>query len=127
MDNQSRGTNLPPPLLEGFNNFSYALGVVDDKERIGEGRPLTSFRLTDIDSFNFFQVGHGDYAETDVVAFGTTWDEFWLIEAWCDTTGWDCQAGGSIRVAKTFDDLVRYGMSKETRRMAGLLLQEEEE
>lgn len=39
---------------------------------------------------------------------------FILTEAWCDYTGWDCQSGGSSKVAKT-------------KRQAALLAPEQEE
>ncbi len=60
----------------------------------------------------------GDYAEQDVRCYGTLKDGRWFImSAGCDTTGWDCQAGGEYRTAATFDDLVRLEMTSEERVM----------
>jgi hypothetical protein len=40
---------------------------------------------------------------------------FFFLDAWCDYTGWDCQAGGDGQVADTLDNLIRFGMTKEAR------------
>lgn len=40
---------------------------------------------------------------------------FFFLDAWCDYTGWDCQAGGDAQVADTLDNLIRYGMDERGR------------
>lgn len=40
---------------------------------------------------------------------------FFFLDAWCDYTGWDCQAGGDGQVADTLPNLIRYGMTTEAR------------
>jgi len=51
---------------------------------------------------------------------GTLTDGRWFfLDAWCDYTGWDCQAGGDTQVADTLDNLVRYGMTTEARERLG--------
>ena len=47
---------------------------------------------------------------------------FAYIEAGCDYTGWDCQAGGSASVARTLPELIRFGMPEESRKDLGLKL-----
>lgn len=37
-------------------------------------------------------------------------------EGSCDYTGWDCQAGNSLTVARTLRELVIYGLTDEARR-----------
>src|SRR5690349_2831986 len=45
---------------------------------------------------------------------------FAFVDASCDYTGWDCQAGGSIIVSGSLDDLVRYGLTDEARDRLGM-------
>lgn len=40
---------------------------------------------------------------------------FFFLDAGCDYTGWDCQAGGDAAVAGSLADLVRWGMGKDQR------------
>lgn len=40
---------------------------------------------------------------------------FFFLDAGCDYTGWDCQAGGDAQVANTLDNLIRYGMDESGR------------
>lgn len=47
------------------------------------------------------------------------------LEAGCDYTGWDCQAGGSAQVASTKAKIIRFGLSQGDRQRLGLLLPEE--
>lgn len=49
---------------------------------------------------------------------------FAYMEGGCDYTGWGCQSGASIILARKFEDLVRMGMTKEARERWGYKLQE---
>jgi len=51
---------------------------------------------------------------------------FFVLEAGCDYTGWDCQASGSSIVASSPDLLIRYGMSRGDRERLGLSLPEDD-
>lgn len=44
---------------------------------------------------------------------------FFLLDAGCDYTGWDCQAGGDAAVAGSLDELIRMGMTNDTRERLG--------
>jgi hypothetical protein len=58
----------------------------------------------------------GDYAEkTCIGIFKLSDGRFISVCSECDTTGWDCQAGGSITVASTLEELIRYGLDKKER------------
>lgn len=46
---------------------------------------------------------------------------YFFIEASCDYTGWDCQAGGTAVVASTLDRLVKLGIGSEFRSRLGIL------
>lgn len=48
------------------------------------------------------------------------------IEAGCDYTGWDCQSGGSSRVAATRENIIRFGLTVEQRAQLGLSLPDDE-
>jgi hypothetical protein len=50
---------------------------------------------------------------------------FFFLEAGCDYTGWDCQAGGDSQVADTLDNLIRFGMDESARDRLGYVLSEE--
>lgn len=40
---------------------------------------------------------------------------FFFLDAGCDYTGWDCQAGGDAQVADTLPNLIRFGMTEDAR------------
>jgi hypothetical protein len=44
---------------------------------------------------------------------------FAYIEAGCNYTGWDCQAGGTAHVADTLEQLIRFGLTEEARDRLG--------
>lgn len=48
---------------------------------------------------------------------------FASIEAGCDYTGWDCSAGGSASVARTYADIVRFGCTNDARSRMGITLE----
>ena len=45
---------------------------------------------------------------------------FAFVDAWCDYTGWDCQAGASVWVHGDLDALVQFGCTREARERMGL-------
>jgi len=47
------------------------------------------------------------------------------LEASCDYTGWDCQAGGDAAVALSREDIERYGLSDSARKRFDITLSEE--
>lgn len=49
---------------------------------------------------------------------------FFFIEAGCDYTGWDCQAGGTCRVSPSLEALWRWGVTDEERRALAPLMSE---
>ncbi len=62
------------------------------------------------------------YAQRDVVLLAELTDGWATLTAWCDTTGWDCQSGGSWKWAATKEDAIRNGLDKEGRIRLGLAL-----
>lgn len=49
---------------------------------------------------------------------------YFFLSAWCDYTGWDCQAGGDSQVAGNEKDLYRYCMDEDARKRFGIKLEE---
>lgn len=58
----------------------------------------------------------GERDERAWLIAGLLADGRWFyIEASCDYTGWDCQAGGSAWVADTWDQIEQFGLTDEAR------------
>ncbi len=49
---------------------------------------------------------------------------FFFLDAWCDYTGWDCQAGGDAQVASTLKGLISFGMTEVARERLALQILE---
>lgn len=47
---------------------------------------------------------------------------YFFLTAWCDYTGWDCQAGGHSEEAPTLEHLIRFCMGDEDRQRLGYTL-----
>lgn len=47
---------------------------------------------------------------------------FISVCSYCDYTGWDCQAGGEIFVAKDEDSIKRFGLNEDERKRLGIVL-----
>ncbi len=45
---------------------------------------------------------------------------WFFLSAGCDYTGWDCQAGGEAKIARTKEDIIRFGMGQEDRDRFGI-------
>ncbi len=57
-----------------------------------------------------------------IAALRLTDGRFAWLSAGCDYTGWDCQAGGSLEIAASLEDLIRLAMGTEDRRRLGYML-----
>ena len=114
--------------FEALETLQEAFGVVEDIRHLDETISPSRFKLRQVISVEGVEISSPEgYASEDVLAYGKTYGGWWLLEAWCDTTGWDCQAGGSIRLADSLEVLVRFGMSQTTRETFGLSLEEDED
>lgn len=86
---------------------------------LGSSCSASAFTREDVESISYHRDGEHD--ETNWLMCGRLHDGRWFyLEAWCDYTGWDCVAGGSVVVADTWIDLVRYGLTDEARELWGL-------
>lgn len=63
------------------------------------------------------------WASVDISFLARLTDGRWAAcTAWCDTTGWDCQAGVDWKVDASRDTVIRFGLDKEARAHLGLSL-----
>lgn len=75
---------------------------------IGNDISTSGFNVGDVQRIVWMDEGQND--GDPWLALGELKDGRWFfLSAWCDYTGWDCQAGGSASVAKTFDDILAFG------------------
>jgi hypothetical protein len=89
--------------------FSYA-GTI----RTATGCPKDPFTIDDVSRILRFENGENDGPSWIMV--GRLKDgRYFFLDAGCDYTGWDCQAGGDAQVADTLDNLIRYGMYESAR------------
>lgn len=112
--------------LEGYDwqkAFEYAGEV---SEFGNDGSPnistLTFGAKASVEPFNrenvkkIYGISEGEHDERSWIVYGQLKDKRWFyLEAGCDYTGWDCQAGGSAITAGNKKDLVRYGLTAEAR------------
>ena len=51
--------------------------------------------------------------------------QFARLSAWCDYTGWDCEAGGDSATATDKDNLIRFSLTTAERKRLGVPLPED--
>ena len=107
--------------------FAYASGVPSygssaTPGAVGEAPPSTEpFNIDDVE-----EVLHAVEGEND----GPSWvivvrlkdGRFGSINASCDYTGWDCQAGGASSVASSYEQIIRFGIGDSDRSRLGIEL-----
>ena len=60
------------------------------------------------------------YGSVDIAATFTLVDgRFGALTGWCDTTGWDCQAGADWYEADTEEELIRTRLTRREREVLG--------
>jgi len=76
--------------------------------RDDETLSTASFTREDVEEL--FHLVEGENDGPSWVSIGRLKDgRFFSIEAGCDYTGWDCQAGGSCTFSKTYEDVIQFG------------------
>lgn len=117
------------------NGMDYNWGEVfcfagkDSGENTGGATPDPAVPSDKIDCSSFgvddvlFIMGmdEGENDTSNWLIYGKLKDNRWFyIEAGCDYTGWDCQAGGNSCIAKTRWEMEQFGISEEDlKRMRG--------
>jgi hypothetical protein len=101
---------VPEMLLRGEDSYTWEAAFSEAK-----------LKPDDIATVAGAYIEDGYYAETTVFAYGQLHDGRWFfMEAGCDTTGWDCQAGGSHETAPSYEQLVAMVMTQEQRAALGV-------
>jgi len=80
----------------------------------GIAEPGKTFTREDVAEFlGYHSYSPEGYGSEDVVGvFKLSDGRYAVLRASCDTTGWDCQAGGSSEVAATLFDLVWFALDQ---------------
>ena len=86
-----------------------------------EAFAYADFELHDVEEIIKDDAGAND--EASWLAVGRLKDgRYFFLSAWCDYTGWDCQAGGSCEFADSLDALIRWRLGDEDRARLGYVL-----
>lgn len=110
-------------------DWGEAFGYAGEGARSGSGEPMRvegatavsvdRFTREDVEEVIGITVGENDGEPWEVA--GRLRDGRWFfLTAWCDYTGWDCQAGGQAWVADDRDSLIQFGITAVTRERWGL-------
>lgn len=89
-----------------------------------------AFDVAGLDPEEVVDVINADEGEND----GESWicygqlanNSFFFLTAWCDYTGWDCQAGGEFFTHYDLEQLKRFNMSDRDRERLGIVLEDVE-
>lgn len=109
--------------LEGYD-WQEVFVYGGDVERVPPGSEISrdAVRLADVVEVLYAVEGEND--GPCWVAVGRLQDDRWFaIEAGCDYTGWDCQAGGRAYVAADPEAIVRFGLDNDQRKRLGITLE----
>lgn len=91
---------------------------------VGENPPSAEpFGMDDVAAIIAASNGEAD-GENWMIALQLKDERYAYIEAGCDYTGWDCQAGGSAWVASSLPELIRWALSEPARARLELPLPE---
>lgn len=126
--------DAPRPLLSALDDYNW-------EEVFGEGTggnctPIipsvppgskvstVTFGRRDVEIIFGQQEGEND--GPDWIVYGRLWDgRFFVARGGCDYTGWDCRASNGGNVAKTRNDLIRFGLSADERIRFGVAFPED--
>ncbi len=92
--------------------------------RTATGCAKDGFTLADVSEVIAAEPGEND-GPSWLMAGRLKDGRFFFLDAGCDYTGWDCQAGGDAQVADTLDNLIRFGMTQDARDRLKLPLRDE--
>lgn len=81
---------------------------------------LTPFEVTDVSEVLYADEGENDSASW-IIAGILNDGRYFYLEAWCDYTGWDCQAGGKCSIASNLEELMQFGLTEGARSRFGLI------
>lgn len=98
--------------LEAFSVIDPESWVDGDAEK-GTVAPIGPDEVAEVLAHH---IEFGDCAETEVWLLARTNDgRYFFLNSSCDTTGWDCQAGGHAYVSKDLERVKTFGMTLDER------------
>lgn len=122
-------------MLELLDDYDWreAFGYAGEPATCGTSAAnvIPTLDCPDIDTSHF---SREDVAEVLYSAAGENDEEPWLcvgrltdgryfaLEAGCDYTGWDCQAGGQAYVAHSPESVLRFGLGDRARERLGVTI-----
>jgi hypothetical protein len=108
---------------EELDNYDWeqAFMYADGQPVIGSAAEPGPFDRADVEEVIAVVEGEND-GESWLGAFRLSDGRFAFLAAWCDYTGWDCQAGGGAFVASSLHELLRFGVTPDERSRLGLSL-----
>jgi hypothetical protein len=92
----------------GGGNCNQQTDAIPDNSEVDTSPP----KRTDVAEIIAAVNGEND-GEEWIGVFRLTDGRYLVASGSCDYTGWDCQAGNSLQVARSLDDALRYGLTKE--------------
>ena len=84
-------------------NSPDGLGILTSAYDWQEAMKYAKFSFKDIEKVIFEKEGENDGVNGELVVKLKTGEDGWL-SAWCDASGWGCQAGGSSGIEENFED-----------------------
>lgn len=88
-----------------------------------EAFQYADFGIDEVKNVIAYEEGENDGASWVLVAELND-GRFGYVDAWCDYTGWDCQAGGSSGTADTLEKLQRWELTSSIRRRLNMVLED---
>lgn len=133
-----------PPMLEVLNDYDWGMafeyagdrssaylgGRVYGTPWLSGAIPGRTYNLSHFcreDVTRIIGISEGKNDERPWLIAGKLRDGRWFyLEAGCDYTGWDCQAGGQAVIAKSKKELIQFGIPSESCRRLSLAFEGEE-
>lgn len=101
--------------------MSYPITEITESYDWQEAFGFAAFSVNEINTLDRMEEGYND--GDPWLAVGTLKDgRYFFLSAWCDYTGWDCQAGGGSETADTLESLIRWHMGDDDRQRLGYTL-----
>lgn len=80
----------------------------------------SGFTREDVEEIIYLDEGEND-GESWIGVFKLKDGRGAFLTAWCDYSGWGCQEGGNSLVAKTPEDILKYGLTPEEKERLGII------
>ncbi len=99
-------------MLDVLNNYDWesAFGYASPQKCVStEDVSVAAFTRQEVKAIYWRSDGEND-GDAWIIGGELADGRLFFLAAWCDYTGWDCQAGGSAWVSRSVKTLVRFGI-----------------